>query len=242
MGKISKVDLANIVGQRLKELRKAKTDLGQKDVADEIGITKQALSSYESGRHLPDQAILIDLAKYYGCTTDYLYGLSEKMNPSSTDYSERNSVNYLLHALDLLAEDEGDFLADSITETLNSLSLNKGNPQRRNLIECLGQLFYSFAEYIEMSTSYGKHLSEKMSTNDLTADEIAVKLAYISGFDDIYNIIDDIRRAGIASVLTFSANAKKALRIRSGQRTGVKKSLKTIELEEKLTEMLEKED
>ena len=41
MGKTSKEDLASIVGQRLKELRKAKTDLGQKDVADEIGITKQ---------------------------------------------------------------------------------------------------------------------------------------------------------------------------------------------------------
>lgn len=30
MGKTSKEDLASIVGQRLKELRKAKTDLGQK--------------------------------------------------------------------------------------------------------------------------------------------------------------------------------------------------------------------
>lgn len=242
MGKTSKEDLANIVGQRLKELRKAKTDLGQKEVADEIGITKQALSSYESGRHLPDQAILIDLAKYYGCTTDYLYGLAEKMNPSSTDYSTRDSVNKLLHSLDIVAEDEGDFLADSIADTINSLSLNKGNPQRRNLIECMGQLFYSFAEYIETSTSYGKYLSEKVDANDLTADDIAAKLAHISGFDDIYSIIDDIRRAGISSVLTFSVNAKKALRIRSGQRTGTKKSLKTIELEEKLTEMLEKED
>ena len=152
MGKTSKEDLASIVGQRLKELRKAKTDLGQKDVADEIGITKQALSSYESGRHLPDQTILIDLAKYYGCTADYLYGLTEKMNPSSTDYSKRDSVNRLLHSLDMVAEDEGDFLADSIANTINSLSLNNGNPQRRNLIECMGQLFYSFAEYI----AYGR--------------------------------------------------------------------------------------
>ena len=31
MGKTSKEDLASIVGQRLKELRKAKTDLGQKE-------------------------------------------------------------------------------------------------------------------------------------------------------------------------------------------------------------------
>lgn len=100
------------------------------------------------------------------------------------------------------------FLADSIADTINSLSLNKGNPQRRNLIECMGQLFYSFAEYIETSTSYGKYLSEKVDANDLTADDIAVKLAHISGFDDIYSIIDDIRRAGISSVLTFSVNAK----------------------------------
>lgn len=244
MTRISKEDLATMVGQRLKELRKAKTALGQKEVADEIGITKQALSSYESGRHLPEQAILIDLAKYYGCTADYLYGLTDKMNPSSTDYSERDSVNCLLHSLDTLAEDEGDFLADSIAATVNSLSLNRGNPQRRNFIECMGQLFYTFAEYIEMSTSYGKHLSEKVGTSDLTADDIAVKLAHISGFDDIYSIIDDIRRAGISSVLTFSVKAKRALRIRSGQRTGTKKSLKETEkeLEEKLMEILNKEE
>ena len=41
MGKTSKEDLASIVGQRLKELRKAKTDLGQKDVADEIGLSTE---------------------------------------------------------------------------------------------------------------------------------------------------------------------------------------------------------
>ena len=54
MEKLNKDTLANTVGTRLKELRKAMTDLGQKDVAGDLGITKQALSNYESGRNLPD--------------------------------------------------------------------------------------------------------------------------------------------------------------------------------------------
>ena len=86
MEKLNKDTLANTVGTRLKELRKAMTDLGQKDVAGDLGITKQALSNYESGRNLPDHTTLVALAKYYSCTTDYLYGLTDKTTQKVTNY------------------------------------------------------------------------------------------------------------------------------------------------------------
>lgn len=224
MNKTQKEELASIVGQRLKELRKATTDLGQKDVADEIGITKQALSSYESGRHLPEHSTLVDLAHYYSCSTDYLYGLSDKMTYSPTNYAERMSVNQLLHSLDGVSEDEGDYLVGTLTDILNSVSLTKKNPKRRNFIESFGELFGILAEYVDSSTISTNHLSQKNVQNSLTADDVATVATRFYGFDDLDKVIDDIKRIGFASIMSFSVNAKKVLRIRTGWRISDKET------------------
>lgn len=224
MEKIQKEELSSIVGQRLKELRKATTDLGQKDVADAIGITKQALSSYESGRHLPEHATLVDLAKYYSCTTDYLYGLSDKMTHSPTNYSERNSVNQLLQSLDGVADDEGDYLIGTMTDIVNAVSLTKKNPKRRNFIESFGELFGILAEYVESSTISSNHLLQKNTQNNLTAEDVSIEATRFYGFDDLDKTIDDIKRTGFASIMSFSVNAKKALRIRTGWRISDKET------------------
>ena len=114
MEKVSKETLTNIVGTRLKELRKAKTDLGQK--------TKQALSNYESGRNLPDHAVLVSLAEYYSCTTDYLYGLTDETTQKVTNYSERECVNSMFHAMETVSEDEADFIVSTTADALKELS------------------------------------------------------------------------------------------------------------------------
>ena len=75
MGKTSKEDLASIVGQRLKELRKAKTDLGQKDVADEIGITKQANEKSKGGQFMCQEKVENKI-KFSGSCMDVNTGVS----------------------------------------------------------------------------------------------------------------------------------------------------------------------
>lgn len=65
--------LRKTIGNQLKQCRMSQ-GLKQNEVAKKIGICKQALSSYESGRHMPTVDILIQLADLYGCTTDFLLG------------------------------------------------------------------------------------------------------------------------------------------------------------------------
>jgi FixJ family two-component response regulator len=62
---------------RLKRLRESKKEL-QKDLADVLGVTNQAISAYESGRNEPGYKILKKISKHYGVSIDYL--LSNKLD------------------------------------------------------------------------------------------------------------------------------------------------------------------
>ena len=65
------------LGERLKEERE-KRGLTQQDVADEIGVTKQAIFSYEKGVRSPMVTTLCALAQFFEVTIDYLCGIAEK--------------------------------------------------------------------------------------------------------------------------------------------------------------------
>lgn len=62
------------ISQNLKDLRRL-SGLTQEQVAQQVGLTRQAISSYESGRTQPDLDTLARLAEVYGAEiTDVLYG------------------------------------------------------------------------------------------------------------------------------------------------------------------------
>lgn len=62
------------IHDRLRHLRKA-SGLTQEQVAQQVGLTRQALSSYEAGRTRPDIETLMKLAEIYGTDLDgVLYG------------------------------------------------------------------------------------------------------------------------------------------------------------------------
>lgn len=64
-------------GNRLSELRKQKK-LKQKDVAEHFGIAVRSYQNYEGGQRRPDYETLVALADYFGVTTDYLLGRTDK--------------------------------------------------------------------------------------------------------------------------------------------------------------------
>lgn len=60
----------------LKKLREER-HLSQKDVADYLGVTRQAIASYELAKREPDYEVLRKLADYFGVSVDYLLGRSK---------------------------------------------------------------------------------------------------------------------------------------------------------------------
>ena len=66
------------VADRIQALRKCK-GLSQEELADKIGVSRQAVSKWESEQSLPDIEKIILLSNYFGVTTDYLLkGIDEK--------------------------------------------------------------------------------------------------------------------------------------------------------------------
>ena len=61
---------------RLKELRK-KRNLSQKDLAVILNTSNSSICDWECGRSQPDIETLIELAKYFEVTIDYLVGLED---------------------------------------------------------------------------------------------------------------------------------------------------------------------
>ena len=62
--------------ERLKLLR---TDLGltQKDLGERIGVGRTTISEYESGKIVPKQDGLLELAKVFNVSVDYLTGVAD---------------------------------------------------------------------------------------------------------------------------------------------------------------------
>lgn len=64
-------------GDRLAELRKDK-GLLQKELADLLGVSVQAIGTYERGKHDPDIKLLQKMAEFFDVSADYLLELTDE--------------------------------------------------------------------------------------------------------------------------------------------------------------------
>ena len=72
------------IAEKLVELRTSK-GATQEDVAQSLSISNKTVSKWENGASTPDLPMVVELAKYYGVTTDTLLGLSENKKQSTTE-------------------------------------------------------------------------------------------------------------------------------------------------------------
>ena len=70
------------MGNRIRELRTEK-NISQQKLADEISVTRQAISLFEKGERDPKLETWIKLAKYFGVHVGYLRGIEDKSEPAS---------------------------------------------------------------------------------------------------------------------------------------------------------------
>ena len=87
------------IQERLKDLR-LERDLKLEQLAEQTGLSKSALSSYESEdfKDISHYA-LIKLAKFYGVTADYLLGLSETKHRPNAQLEELHLNDEMIELL-----------------------------------------------------------------------------------------------------------------------------------------------
>lgn len=79
-----------MIGERLAEIRKNYHDT-QKTLADKLGLSVWAVSSWEQGRTSPPSDMLLAICKLYGTSADYLLGLTD-IDPSDEARKRRQKL------------------------------------------------------------------------------------------------------------------------------------------------------
>ncbi len=70
------MDYKSQFGKNLKMLREEK-GIGQIELAEKLNVSKGSISLWENGLREPTMSSLIVLAKFFGCSIDYLVGLED---------------------------------------------------------------------------------------------------------------------------------------------------------------------
>lgn len=68
--------MENELAKRIYELRK-EMKISQKELAKQIGATQKAVDFWEKGINEPKATYIINLAKFFGVSSDYLLGLED---------------------------------------------------------------------------------------------------------------------------------------------------------------------
>ncbi len=61
------------IGTKLKQLRNQR-NISQIALAQQLGVSKSVISSYENEIHYPPYDVLLQMARLFGVSTDYLLG------------------------------------------------------------------------------------------------------------------------------------------------------------------------
>ena len=87
-------------GNALKTLR-LREDMTQAQLAQKLSLTKSVISAYETGLRLPSYDVLIQIAKIFSVTTDYLLGLERKyeLDLSGLTQAEIDALLNLIKAM-----------------------------------------------------------------------------------------------------------------------------------------------
>ncbi len=93
--------------KRLKELRQ-KNNLTQFQLAEILNLSISSITMYENGRRLPDIPTIINIAKYFNVSVDYLIGNSDIPNTNIISESE------LLNLINKLSQEKLDILKQFI--------------------------------------------------------------------------------------------------------------------------------
>lgn len=89
------------ISDRIQEFRKAK-GISQEELADKIGVSRQAVSKWESGQSLPELDKIILISEYFGVTTDQLLKGADAPKPGGHRQPDAISFSVVATALNLI--------------------------------------------------------------------------------------------------------------------------------------------
>ena len=83
----------NNLGTKIKELRVAE-NLTQEKLAEELNVSFQSISRWENGISTPDISLIPVIARYFGVSTDHLFGLEDEESEITKSEFEQRYLNF----------------------------------------------------------------------------------------------------------------------------------------------------
>lgn len=93
-----------MTSERIKELRQAH-GWTQADLARRLGVTRNGVNSWEQGLSMPSPASLVDLARMFSVSTDYLLGV-ERLDTVNVSGLDERDVAILAELADRLRKNK----------------------------------------------------------------------------------------------------------------------------------------
>lgn len=112
------------LGSRIAELRRKK-NMTQEELAAELGVTPQAVSKWENDLSCPDIALLPQLARLFGVTTDELLGNQSQPETALLPEEERKPIKDMILRV-VVNSKAGDKVRVNLPMTLVQVGLQMG--------------------------------------------------------------------------------------------------------------------
>lgn len=98
------------IPERLVEIREA-NGYTRKKLAEELGRPYATVTKYETGEREPGHTYIIEIAKKFGVTTDYILGIEKSPAPAEADTGDKR-LDGIIENYHQLNEEGKDALAD----------------------------------------------------------------------------------------------------------------------------------
>lgn len=98
------------IPERLVEIREA-NGYTRKKLAEELGRPYATVTKYETGEREPGHTYIIEIAKKFGVTTDYILGIEKSPAPTEADTGDKR-LDCIIGNYHQLNEEGKDALAD----------------------------------------------------------------------------------------------------------------------------------
>lgn len=133
---------SGIIGKRIKELRNIR-NLNQHQVAQELQVSRQMYSSYESGKREPDLQTVVKIANYFGISLDELLNLD--------DYTEeeKKTVGGRIKQARIAKGLKQSELAEMLELAASTVALYEQNRREPNL-----KTIVKLAKILDLSLNY----------------------------------------------------------------------------------------
>lgn len=76
-----------MIGDRIRLLRD-KANISQAELARKLSVTRSSVNAWESGLSAPTAVYLVELARFFHVSTDYLLGLTDEHHLNLSGFTE----------------------------------------------------------------------------------------------------------------------------------------------------------